>query len=33
MKPIKGLIERDIENERKPAWERRDPAFRKRDFL
>ncbi|KAG2405466.1 translocase of chloroplast 34 [Vigna umbellata] len=32
MKPIKGLIERDIENERKPAWEKRDAAFRKRDF-
>ncbi|ESW33821.1 hypothetical protein PHAVU_001G101200 [Phaseolus vulgaris] len=32
MKPIKGLIERDIANERKPAWERRDAAFRKRDF-
>lgn len=32
MKPIKGLIEKDIANERKPTWERRDAAFRKRDL-
>ncbi|RDX72813.1 Translocase of chloroplast 34, partial [Mucuna pruriens] len=32
IKPIKGLIDRDIANERKPAWERRDAGFRKRDL-
>jgi len=32
MKPIQGLIERDIENERKPAWERHEAGYRRRDF-
>ncbi|XP_027350530.1 uncharacterized protein LOC113861729 [Abrus precatorius] len=32
IKPIEGLIQRDIDSERKPAWERREAAFRKRDL-
>ncbi|KAK7286625.1 hypothetical protein RJT34_21756 [Clitoria ternatea] len=30
IKPIKGLIQKDIASERRPAWERRDAGFRKR---
>ncbi|CAL0323333.1 unnamed protein product [Lupinus luteus] len=32
MKPIKGLIRRDIAKESRPAWEMRDAGFRRRDL-
>ncbi|KAF1883230.1 hypothetical protein Lal_00030334 [Lupinus albus] len=32
MKPIKGLIRRDIARESRPAWEMRDAGFRRRDL-